>query len=457
MATAGLFPKNGPLHHGEGFPVGATILRGFRELPPTRRPSTTRGLIRSLLLIAILSAPVTSAAPGDSAKAVAALSGWLSKPRDQRGDPGAFASVPLTKEDSARAESLLWKDHAAMIRSERTAEMTQKVIRAAGKEMKFEAVAFSSKDAVPKGGRSLFIAMHGGGGAPTALNDSQWKNQVALARAYKPAEGLYVAPRAPTDNWNLWHEPHIDALFARLIENLIVLENVNPDRVYILGYSAGGDGVYQLAPRMADQLAGAAMMAGHPNGARPEELRNVPFAVQVGERDSAYQRNSVAENFGKRLDELRKADPGGYEHFTELHKNKGHWMDTEDRKAIPWMEKFTRNPIPDRIVWKPGNNLNFRSYWLAVNKAEAGKFGQILATRKGQEITLSGTSAGKVTVLLNDAMLNLDQPVVIRSAGNVLHKGTAPRTIATMLRTLTERGDPRLVFAAEVSVEGVAP
>ena len=37
----------------------------------------------------------------------------------------------------------------------------------------------------------------------------------------------------------------------RLIENLVVFEGVDPNRVYLLGYSAGGDGVYQLAPRMA--------------------------------------------------------------------------------------------------------------------------------------------------------------------------------------------------------------
>ena len=28
--------------------------------------------------------------------------------------------------------------------------------------------------------------------------------------AYRLQEGIYVAPRAPTDNWNLWHEAHID-------------------------------------------------------------------------------------------------------------------------------------------------------------------------------------------------------------------------------------------------------
>ena len=70
---------------------------------------------------------------------------------------------------------------------------------------------------------------------------------------------------------------HIDGLFTRLIEDLVVLEDVNPDRVYIMGYSAGGDGVYQLGPRMADSWAAAAMMGGHPNGVSIFSLRNVPL------------------------------------------------------------------------------------------------------------------------------------------------------------------------------------
>ena len=35
--------------------------------------------------------------------------------------------------------------------------------------------------------------MHGGGGAPKRVNDSQWENQ---KRLYKLDEGLYVSPRA---------------------------------------------------------------------------------------------------------------------------------------------------------------------------------------------------------------------------------------------------------------------
>ena len=50
---------------------------------------------------------------------------------------------------------------------------------------------------------------------------------------------------------------------------MIMLYEVDPNKVYLMGYSAGGDGVYQLAPRMADRFAAAAMMAGHPNETSP--------------------------------------------------------------------------------------------------------------------------------------------------------------------------------------------
>ena len=63
---------------------------------------------------------------------------------------------------------------------------------------------------------------------------------------------------------------------------MVLFENVNPNRVYVIGYSAGGDGIYQIGPRMADRWAGAAMIAGHPNGAPPDNLRNTAFTLHVG-------------------------------------------------------------------------------------------------------------------------------------------------------------------------------
>jgi len=408
----------------------------------------TFGLLVCVVLVA--NAFVTGAESA-SGEAVGALSQWLKVPREKRGEMDAqgFAKVALTKADAAAVRDVLWADHVAWIQATRQAEMAAKVIELDGKKMKFEMLTFG--DAKKEGGRSLFISMHGGGGAPAPVNEQQWQNQIKLGGAYKPTEGIYVAPRAPTDNWNLWHEAHIDAFFARIVENLVVLGNVNPNRVYIMGYSAGGDGTYQLAPRMADWWAAAAMMAGHPNETQPQGLRNVPFALQVGGNDGAYDRNKIAGEWGKKLDDLQKLDPKGYAHMVEVHAGKGHWMDLEDKKAIPWMEKFTRNPLPEKIVWRQDDVTHARSYWLAVAKESAKGGDEIVATREGQTITVSAKSGTRVTVLLNDAMMDLDQPLVVKAGEKSLEQRVT-RTIGAAYRTLKERGDRELVFSAEVEV-----
>lgn len=401
----------------------------------------------ALSALLLLASPLAAADPARSTAALAELRAALAA-----GPPAAvadrdFARVPLTKADAATARELLWAAHAAVVRKERAAEVEARLLKDDGLEMRFAYKTFGEK---PAGGRSLWISLHGGGGTTKRTNDKQWENQKTL---YTIDEGVYLAPRAPTDTWNLWHQPHIDRLFGRLIEDLIVLEGVNPNRVYVLGYSAGGDGVYQLAPRMADRWAAAAMMAGHPNGVPLLSLRNVPFALQVGANDAAYNRNAVAREYGEQLARLRKDDPKGYEHFVKVHEGKGHWMNLEDKAALPWMAKFTRDPIPERVVWKQTGTPHDRSYWLAVPAGEAKVGSLVTATRAGQVIDVTAAEqVAKLVVRLDDRMLDLDRPVEVRHAGKVLFAGEVPRTVGVMARTLAGRGDPDLVFAAEVEV-----
>ena len=361
-----------------------------------------------------------------------------------------FAQVALTKDDAAKARELLWKRHSEQITKERAEEITKGVLVYDKHEMPFTIKEFGEK---PKEGGSLWISMHGGGGAPKAVNDSQWENQ---KRLYKLEEGIYVAPRAPTDNWNLWHEPHIDRLFDRLIEDLVVLKQVDPNRVYIMGYSAGGDGVYQLGPRMADRWAAAAMMAGHPNDANWLNLRNVGFAIQCGANDAAYNRNKVCKQWIDKLDELQKDDPKGYVHYGKMHEGKGHWMDREDAKVLPWMAALKRNPVPERVVWRQSGDKDnhARSYWLAVPQSGFQGGAEVVAERAGQKIEIK--SADKIEDLLirlDERMVNLDEPVKVVYKEQVLFEGRARRTIGTLMRTLDHRGDPQLMFDAEVAVK----
>jgi hypothetical protein len=406
----------------------------------------------AVLVVVALTSPIVSAQPdaGASAASIKALRSALadSPASIKEIADKDFARVPLTKADAAAAREFLWKAHVAIIKKERATEVKDRVLKEDKLEMPFAFKTFGEK---PKTGRSLWISLHGGGGAPKNVNDAQWENQKKL---YTVDEGIYLAPRAPTNTWNLWHEAHIDRLFGRLIEDLIVHEDVDPDRVYVLGYSAGGDGVYQIGPRMADHWAGAAMMVGHPNGVSLLSLRNVAFALQVGGNDAAYNRNKVGKEYGEQLDKLQKDDPKGYEHFVKIHEGMGHWMKLEDKAALPWMAKFTRNPVPDKIVWKQTGAVHDRSYWLAVPTSAAKGDSLVIAKRDGQKVDI--VSAEKVTKLLirfDDRMSDLDQPITVTHAGKQLFSGTASRTIAVLARTLNGRGDPKLMFDAEVSVE----
>ncbi len=234
-----------------------------------------------------------------------------------------------------------------------------------------------------------------------------------------------------------------------------MLKHVDPNRVYIMGYSAGGDGVYQLAPRMADAFAAAAMMAGHPNDASPLGLRNVAFAIQAGALDSAYNRNKVAQQWIDKLDEMQKDDPKGYVHYGKIHEGKGHWMDREDAKVLPWMAEKRRNPVPDRVVWKQSPVTHDRLYWLALPKGESPVAGSLVtAKRDGQTITIEAADkVDRLLVRLDDRMVDLDRPVKIVYQGKTLFERRAPRTIAALMHTLAHRGDPQLMFDAEVEVK----
>ena len=64
----------------------------------------------------------------------------------------------------------------------------------------------------------------------------------------------------------MWFQGYLPDIYNIVIKGFVLSGLVNPNKVFISGYSAGGDGAYHLASMMADSLAGAAMMAGHPNG-----------------------------------------------------------------------------------------------------------------------------------------------------------------------------------------------
>ena len=355
------------------------------------------------------------------------------------------AEISFSQEDAQRVIQESFKKQATAMKEATAAEMKAKVISYKQFKMPYDYITYGEE---PEGGHSLYISLHGGGGAPAHVNDGQWRNQIKL---YKPKEGIYIAPRAATNTWNLWHQGHIDPMFDTLIDRFIAHHGVNPNRVYVLGYSAGGDGVYQLAPRMADRWAGAAMMAGHPGDAKPHNLLNLPYFIQCGGKDAAYKRNELCAEWGKMLDKLAKENPGHYPHKWIVHQNYGHWMKLDCKQALPWMAKNTRDPWAKKLNWYQDNVLHTRFSWLANDAPKAGDL--VTAEVNGQTITLTTENVKKLTLRLNDKLVNLDKEIIVKDgSGKELFKGKIERSTEAITKSLKERLDVSSVATAELEV-----
>jgi hypothetical protein len=382
------------------------------------------------------------------------LQSWAASPRSSRSELSAedFAKKSLSKGKTEKAISILALDKKKGIAKQHGSQWYDRLMRIEEYKMPFFFKVWGDE---PEGGRSLYLSMHGGGGAPAKVNDKQYENQKKLYNAtMEGLEGVYLAMRAPTDTWNLWHQSHIDKFLNTLIQLAVIYENVNPNKVYILGYSAGGDGAFQLAPRLADRWAAAAMMAGHPGDASALSLRNTPFSIHVGGLDSAYKRNEHAATWKVELKKLQDKDPEGYKHLVGIPQDMGHWMKLQDAAALPWMAGFTRNPIPSKVVWQQDNVLHNRFYWLEVPDDQMQKGGIVVAEydRENNEVNILENYSAELKINLNDAMFNLDKPITVKFKGNTIYTGEVERNILNIWESLDYKGDAQMAFSASLTI-----
>ena len=348
----------------------------------------------------------------------------------------------LSLSEAEKIEKNIYNDFKKEIIVTRSEEMEDQVIKLKDKKIKFDIKHFGEQG---EDGWSLFISLHGGGGTTESENNRLWNRHKTL---YELEDGILFTPRSPSNTWNMWFQSHVDTFFNRIIQNMIAFHNVDPNKIYIMGRSAGGDGIYQVAPRMADRFAAAAMSAGHPNDSSPLGLRNTAFTIHMGENDSLYNRNDMAVKWGNDLKKLNEEDPEGYRYYIKIYKNKGHWMDNLEASALDWMSDFIRNPYPSKVVWKQGNVLHKRFYWL---RNEDPSFGDLIECNiDDQIITVLSSSSSKITIQLNDDLVDMDREITVNYLGRQLFKGFVYRDIDIIKRSIREYGDPKSVYYGEI-------
>jgi pimeloyl-ACP methyl ester carboxylesterase len=359
----------------------------------------------------------------------------------------ALAQTNLSRKKADEIAATELKAQMELQKPKAEAEWAAHQIQYKNFTMKFTTKIFGDK---PAGGRSLYISLHGGGGTAPRVNDQQWENQKKL---YTPAEGVYFVPRSPVDAWNMWHDYPMDELIAELVKSEIVMDDVNPDKVYVMGYSAGGDGVFQLAPRLADYWGAAAMMAGHPGDAQILNLKNLPFNASVGGKDAAYKRNELVAQWGQRLDSLEKAYPGSFVHDTHVYEGMPHWMGRKDTIAVPWMASFKRNALPKDVIWIQDDILRSQFYWLGMPIESAKKALKARVTVNGNDINILENENEVLYVYLNDNLVNLGKKVTVTLNGKQIFNKKVPRNAVVIKESVAARMDKSLIFTGKLVIK----
>ena len=387
------------------------------------------------------------------------------------------AEVPLETASLPQERARVWEEYCESVLSD---PLTQQEIKAQALSLG-EVIMHYSVSVIgekPQSGYPLYIAMHGGGSSDTPdSNNAQWDIMKSYYRDSLDC-GVYVAVRGVRDTWDTHFNPESYPLYDRLIRNMILTMEVDPNRVYLLGFSAGGDGVYAIAPRMADRFAAVNMSAGHPNGISLLNLYNLPIQLQVGEFDEDYDRNTVTADYGMKLDALQ-AEYGGYLHRTLIHVDREHNFEDWDREPVPvmrdpaawrqsgdrstievdsfppdYLDNFVRDPLPSRVIWDLGTRASTRRtesfYYLRASYSTDADLLTAALDRAGNAVRIECQDLnGPFSLLLSEDMVDFSRPVNVTVNGEVSQVSITPDR-RVLVETTHDRGDPFYQFEAEI-------
>ncbi len=380
----------------------------------------------------------------------------------------SFSMVSLNAEDVSEkgltekeAQAIQSKFVAEKIKAAQSSSMAQnakknKVVKD-DLNMNYTLETFGSK---PKEGWPAVISLHGGGTCPKPINDQQWKNQQHRYRnAMNQAKVncLYVTPRAPRDV-EPWH-PYFFKALSELISQLVLCNEVDPNRIYVMGYSEGGYCCFRIMPSFIDRLAAIAPggACDNPDLAPAENLMNIYFNMQLGQFDNGFKRITFAREYAKQLTELQKKNKGLYNFSFTEHKGFPHDCPDYHPKyaAIPQMLKHKRNPYPKQLVWNQGGWVPAQHfYWVSVDTAQMEKNKRLTAAVEAPNVIHVQTKDyTRFTLWLDDALVNLDKEVTVKVNQKQLFKGKVKRTEKAIKESYDLRGDLGYLSPAKLEIE----
>ena len=317
--------------------------------------------------------------------------------------------------------------------------------------------------------KGLVIGLHGGGeGAGSASEATRWQA--------KGCRGMYPQGiRLVHDTWNTVHG---ERFVLTLMEIAKVHHEVDPDRVYSMGFSMGGTGSWFLAGRHPDLLAGSSPCAGvlMANPKSQLETKEEVEALQHGfvpnvRNLSMYYYIGLADKncmpgtylyVWDRIEALRAADPEGYRDLEfSTYPGLAHaFPPGEPTKGIKWLTAKVRNTFPDKLVWEYASDpfpqsrpqdargrLDKNHYYWLYTSAPVDRM-EVTATRAGNafDLTIERADPSTFRLFLRPEMIDVEEDVVVTVNGEEGFRGRATPSFRALVESFDDKLDRSLVF-----------
>lgn len=178
----------------------------------------------------------------------------------------------------------------------------------------------------------LFVHLHGAG----ARADSVKVGKVEIAPQTMVAPDWYgdhpcvvLVPTCPPDPMT-WTKDEIQERLEGLIDDVVANLPIDRKRIYLSGYSMGGQGIGKLLERRPEMYAAALFADGGPKEAWVGKTKAAMWSYYSGERDSSKV-ESLQPKFKEEGVEFRATI------LKDATHNQIHWKLAKDPKVWEWM------------------------------------------------------------------------------------------------------------------------
>lgn len=307
----------------------------------------------------------------------------------------------------------------------------------------------------------LILCLHGAGFDGDSYLD-RW--QPRLGKDY-----LLVCP---TIQYGAWWTKEAEELVTGLLAEITDTYHVDRDRIFLTGMSNGGIGTYFIGMNHVDLFAAFIPMAAALPGPLMKLLDNTgdtPFYIIHGSQDQV-----IPPKYGREVEAyLRKNNRTVIyrEHDRKHPMAGGHFFPREELPAlIEWLSAQRRAPWSREVTIIRDRDHVGRAHWIRIDETdpEAGSFwasetdpeetrrlSQGLYARvtavigKDNQINISTEYVRRLTVLLNDELVDPARPIRIMTNGVLSFEGSVEPDPGIMLEEARRWLDPeRLIFAA---------